>query len=551
MEFTGDQNAVIVAPDNRLVVSAVAGSGKTTTMVERLLGAIATGRPADECLAVTFTRAAAAHVRNKIKQRLGAEILATTIHGLCLRILEEHAPALFDRGIISTPFFQVASNWEIDRLKAEAQEEIKTTNPIKIKALVNRRLTERGLIRIEDLLSLGTIALANLDSARKWSFVIVDEAQDLNEAQWGVIESLQAESLTIVGDHAQALYEWNGARPDLFEAKAREWTTLHMTTNWRCRPEIVDLANNHLASMKVVTEPMVTPPGAAELRDVVMVEMFPDEAEEITAAAEMSGVLAQRDDTVGILARYRTQVDQICQAIGGLGIPFWTPSSNQRIWSSAISQLAVTGLRALCLKSEPDLERLVTDVVQDAADILQKAKAAAMDSERTLHECLRETAPDLAWWKFADEMDGDMSIIAACEYLNFPPVLVAALLEWCETQPEAEPTVQQFVRNIAFEGQEDGIERAPVCVSTIHGAKGLEWDSVIVTGMNEGRIPGRGGNEDEERRLFYVAITRARERLILTSHGIGASLDGRPEFHKPSRFLSETGLWDDSRIIRP
>lgn len=554
LQLTEEQQAVVISPANRLVVSAVAGAGKTTTVVQRLVARLAMGHPPAECLAITFTRASAGHIRRKIREQVGEDILATTIHGLCLRVLEAHAEELFDRGMLLTPDFTIASDWELFRLKMEIKEELGTKDSKKINAALDRRLTERGLVKVGDLLVLGQVALTEIKGAAKWSFVIVDEAQDLNDRQWGVVDALNPEWLTVVGDHAQSLYEWNGARPQVFAKRARDWDTLHMTLNWRSRPEIIELANNHLASMSVVTEPMrpVLEKWESVDEGVVVHDMFPNEGDELTTAAEIAAAMAEQGDTVAVLARYRTQLDHLCQKVAGLDVPFWTPSNNRRFWSGELAQLGVTALQALCLGSESALERLVLETLEEGgAALIENVKTISLDEEKPLLECLKDTAPEIPWWEFIDKLSPDMAVIEAAKYLNFPPLLVAHLMEWLESQDSMGTSVRHFARAVATEIEEDGLERAPICVSTIHGSKGLEWDVVIITGLNETRIPGRGGNLEEERRLLYVAMTRAKERLLLTSHGIGLSLDGRPEFHTPSRFLKELGLWTDSRIIRP
>jgi hypothetical protein len=212
-----------------------------------------------------------------------------------------------------------------------------------------------------------------------------------------------------------------------------------------------------------------------------------------------------------------------------------------------------------------DLERAVRATFPNPDFVIENAKRVALADELSLLGGLRSvtTGTEARWWEpiwhelggLQDKLDRGKvptdtwhrswnDATDALEYMGLGGPWIATVSVWAQEQRAAQrPTsVLAWLRDLPMHLEADDLPGPPVCISTIHGVKGCEFDAVILTGMNEGRLPAKDGKIAEDRRLFYVAATRARERLLLTSHGLGESFLGMPEFHQISRFLNEVEL---------
>ena len=523
-----EQRAAATLPDGPAQVIAPAGSGKTTTLIARLGVLLSRGVPAEAIAVVTFNREAAGELSARISSRLspllpGADrIEVRTLHALArqvlldagkpVHLLPDRLPllraarrrALAGRGPDEPPMPDAAS---LDTLLSAWKVEGRTPPDEAAPALAvfESLLAARGELDFDDLVVHAVELLGrDADLRRRWqarfSHLAVDEFQDVDSAQLRLVRILAEpeQNLFVVGDDDQTIYAWRLADVrrilgfgELYPSAKR----VQLATNYRCPPAVVAASRQLIGANAERFEKRIEPtPGrVAESTAIAMMaavdEDWPDRVAALAAAE------ASRHGTCCILARTRAELMPVALAL----------------------------LRA----GHPHACRLATPLESEPVRALLEAAAALPASDPPFRTLARLRAAR-GWARDdADDSLGDDDHAA-----------LDALLGWAAA----------FTRLDAFlAGGERMLARlnalrdpaAPIELVTVHGAKGREWPTVVVIGFEQERFPNRraltGAADpdralEEERRLAYVALTRATQRLMLAF-----------DPSKPSRFLEEMG----------
>ncbi len=530
------QRKAVTTEGQPLCILAGAGSGKTRVLTRRIAYRAATGSVMpSHVLALTFTRRAA----SELNRRLGAlgvrdRVAAGTFHATAwaqLRGLwsdrEERAPTLLDQKVRvlhallprrgGTDISPADVAGEIEWAKArmigpEGYEQAVTASgrrpslPAEAMASVYDRYEQekrrRRLVDFDDLVLLCAEALesdAGFAAAQRWRFrhLFVDEFQDVNPAQYRLVEGWRGgrPDLCVVGDPDQAIYAWNGADPSHltgFATRLPGATVVHLDRNYRSSPQIVAVANAVLDTRRA--------PGALDLRPTLAAGAVPDVATFPTDADEASGVARalRRHHGAGrpwseqaVLARTRAQLVIFEEALRAAGVPC-------RLRGAA------------CFLSRPEVAEAVADLRRHPPG---SPLAAAVADLRLV---TRGSEADVA---VSATPDGAESTAAgpAAERQASLQELVRMMGEQLALDPRA--PVGGFVTwlSAALRGDDPDASGDAVTLSTFHAAKGLEWPVVFLTGLEQGLVPvGRATTPEaraEERRLLYVAVTRARREL--------------------------------------
>ena len=519
-DLDGSQRRAVTEPAQPLAILAPAGSGKTRVLTRRIAWQSATEaiEPA-HTLALTFTRKAAGELRSRLR-RLGIrdDPTAGTFHAVALaqlRALHEHRgshmPELLDRKArVLAPLvgakrgadgqiaiLEVAGEieWAQARLAgpaayAEVAARAGRTPklPLERVADVYRRYQEekrkRGLIDFDDLIRLTAQALENdaeFAATQRWRFrhLFVDEFQDVSRAQLRLLRAWLAErdALCVVGDPDQAIYSFAGADPGYLTEFDRHFgggTIVRLEVNYRSTPEIVQAARAVLPRRERAEVRAAGRPGPA-----------PTVTTYANGDAEAKGVAAKLREAhegrrwadLAVLYRVNAQSAPFEEALRRAGIPF-----------------RVRGDRAFMDRPE----------VRSALDELRKNAAAAPG--RDFAEHLTDLVVDATEASDDERAHREAVVGLGHEYLAVATGrgTVAEFLEFLRT---------------ALRGQDDGgVADDAVELLTFHRAKGLEWDTVFVTGLERGLVPishAQGDAEalDEERRLLYVGLSRAERQL--------------------------------------
>jgi superfamily I DNA/RNA helicase len=507
-----EQRAAATA-DGPLLIIAGPGSGKTRTLTYRIAHLIADlGQDGAGFLAITFTRRAAQELQDRLAALCppaDAQPTVTTFHGLGLRILREHHAAA---GL--PPGFRVADEatllqvaTEIAGSDRDARKLIadQDRRPDLRRALAERELIDfDGLIELTAALLREQLQIAAALRAR-WPRVSVDEYQDIDPVQYELIRQLSGDGagLTAIGDPDQAIYGFRGADVGIFGRFAADFpgaTTVELTRNYRSNPSIVTAAGQAIAPSTLVPGRTAIAARTGPAGVVTLDEAADEHAEAGWIAATIDQLLggtsfnsldSGRADghehgkiglaDIAVLYRTDAQAGPIAQALTRSGLPYQKRSHDRLARRPGVADV----VREL---------RLVEDSAGEVAGLVTAA--------------VRSLA------KARGERDVTVTEIRAAGELLLP------LARRCGTDRE------RFLAEIAVGAETDALDPRAEAVTllTLHGAKGLEYDVVFLAGCERGllplRLPGGGPLSDEdaaeERRLLFVGMTRARERLLLS-----------------------------------
>ncbi len=424
----------------------------------------------------------------------------------------------------------------------------------------------------------------------RFSYVLVDEFQDTNLVQYRIVRALSSRTrnLCVVGDDDQSIYRWRGADVRLIRSFQQDFpdaTVVKLEQNYRSSANIVRAALGVIEkAAQRVPKKLWT---AADAGNLVVVRAVRDEREEAQAVVSgikkltANGVSA---DQVAVFYRVHAQSRALEEALRAHNLPYQI-IGGLRFFERAEVKNLIAYLRLVTNpRSDADLERIINvparglgdktverlkDLAAERTLSLYEAVAMALrgsdlptaakkklDAFRSLMEDLRRQAADLSPSELAElvlERSGYKKMLVDADdaesdaRLGNLEEVVGAIADYEEDAAEQgeEPSLVGWLERITLAAAADALEDAPkVSLMTVHTAKGLEFRGVFITGMEEEIFPYRGvsGREpeelDEERRLAYVAITRAREHLTITHAGM-RSLFGTTRYLEPSRFLAD------------
>jgi uncharacterized protein (TIGR00375 family) len=526
-----DQRAAAEASNRALMIVAGPGSGKTRTIAHRLAHLVVEcGVPAEQCLAITFTRRAAAELGERLAHLIPrGELCVHTFHSLGLALLSEHAglaglqhgfriAAEADRAALLADTLAVMPGKAKSLLQAISRAK-RTGVPASDEiahalAAYDRALALRNWIDFDDLVGR-TVALLVAEPRLTGGFrhICVDEFQDVDEQQYRLLKLLGGDAnVCVIGDPDQAIYGFRGADAACFARFAADFpgaATIELRRNYRSTATIVAAASQVIGRADGLAQV------ARDMHERIAVHVAPTEAAEAEFVVQMlerligghsffsidSGRATGRKASLGfadfaVLYRTEAQSAALCQALARAGMPFKTSAHGPICDKPAVPAM----LRAL-------------DHATADTPLSVRLRAAA--------ERLR-AGPD-----------------------SLDATTIAQALAWLEALAQrAGDDADRLRVAAALAGESDFFDpRADrVSLLTIHAAKGLEFEVVFVVGLEEGLMPlafGPAGPaaEAEERRLLYVAMTRAKDRLFLT-RAAERLWRGRLRRPDPSRFLS-------------
>ncbi|GAA4841823.1 ATP-dependent DNA helicase UvrD2 [Saccharopolyspora rosea] len=549
-----EQRQAVIAPRGPVCVLAGAGTGKTRTITRRIAYLVQRGLVApQQVLAVTFTARAAGEMRTRLRELGAAGVQAQTFHAAAFRQLRYFWPRVHDtqmwpladnkfrlvmqaahrlglsteredvRDLAAEIEWAKASLVGPDQYPAAAAQAGRVT-PVLPQQLAQafagyeKLKNEARVLDFDDLLlHIAAILEERPDIAEEFraryrSFV-VDEYQDVNPLQQRVLDAWlgSRDDITVVGDANQTIYSFAGATPKWligFPRRFPEATVVRLERDYRSTPQVVDLANQVIGAAR-------ERPAGTRLRLVGQRSDGPrpdfaeyeDETAEAEAVARRIARLAGQGvalSEIAVLFRVNAQSEVYEKALSDAEIPYQV-RGGERFFARAEVRQAMTALRtALAHGAESgDLPATVRDALREVG-LVDEPPAGGAARER---------------WE---------SLIALVELAE---ELVAAV-------PDAD--LARYVRELEMRAESQHPPTVEgVTLASLHAAKGLEWDAVFLVGLVEGTLPIQHADTDaaveEERRLLYVGVTRAREHLHL-SWALARAGGGR-RFRKRSRFL--------------
>lgn len=622
MSLNPAQRDAVAYCDGPLLVLAGAGSGKTRVITEKIAHLLRIGHAPSAVAAITFTNKAAKEMRGRvgklISREAGEALQVSTFHALGLRVLQQEAAHVgLRRGfsiLDADDAFALVKDLAPAGLKPDALDLLrgligkakdngldpdealavarspKELQAAELYAAYTRRLRNFNALDFDDLIFLPERLFATNDEVctrwqQKLSYLLVDEYQDTNRAQYRLLKQLVGERgrFTAVGDDDQSIYAWRGANPENLNELARDYPQLRLVKleqNYRCSGRILRAANAVIANNAHLFEKKLwSAHGEGEPLRVLQCKDEAHEAERI--AAEIAHLQQTRKtpwSDFAILYRGNFQSRAFEQALRLLRVPYHV-SGGTAFFDRAEVRDLLAYLRVL-VNPEDDSAflRIVqtpkrdigTGTLEKLAQLagsrgLSMARAAdSLDVQKQIAArpaaALAQFSEQIKRWRIAaSSLDAGTlceKLIQESGYAQYLETTVKdpaararrtdhlkELIDFLKANGKGRDALGDLAAQLALLGNLDRDDTGnAVRLSTLHAAKGLEFRHVWLVGLEDGTLPHEGaineGRLDEERRLFYVAITRAKETLTL-SHAARKQRYGELLVQKPSRFLDE------------
>ena len=604
---TAQQRAVCHETGPMLVLAGP-GSGKTTVLLCRISRLLERGlaKP-QEILALTFSKAAAEEMKSRFENLNGASgVSFGTFHSIFFRILRSrygwNVEQIFQeeerRSILRNSI--EAEKWDIPDLEEYISQFFSQLSLMNSELEQPNRFTPTGMpveefrklyrayegykerhekLDFDDMLTQ-CYQLLREDAAvreywqRKYKFILVDEFQDVNQAQFACLQILaeRHQNLFVVGDDDQSIYAFRGARPDFllhFPTLYPAAKKVTLNTNYRSTERIVNLAERVIGNNEVRFVKNMK--GIGEAGDKVTFFLAEDAAKEAAHIAEKIGRLLDEGmplTEIAVIYRTNLQGGAFARELYKRGIPYDLRDNSGNVYEHWVAKdLLAYLLLAENEESDSALRRILNKPKRYIGkDLLAEAETMPYTLLRSFFVC-----PSLKGWQEEnlenlridlnqirkrtpyDAVKYIRKVIGYDEYLEefaayrrtSGQVLQEIADEIMETAKDCADVrsfreqLERLSLQMKEQSRKKGQKRNGVALMTMHGAKGLEFRAVFLPSLVEGIVPHEKGMDTvaEERRLFYVAMTRASEKLCLS-----AILQRYEKERKPSRFLAEMGL---------
>ncbi len=623
IQLNAEQREAVRTIKGNLLILASAGTGKTTTIVERYVNLVKNNNISpEEIMMTTFTNKAARDMITKISKRTDRiPKYIGTMHSLFLKMLrnnhekisirqnftlltEENDKKKIIKGILEKKGIEANNNnilYFCNRIKtfknrgvlhsdleenpdlyderAEVEEEIEGGEFVyvssKIRRLSNyvykeyqRILKESNMLDFDDILLFTYSLLKNDDETREFykkhlKSIMVDEAQDLNVVQRNILELLQNDNLCIIGDDCQNIYTWRGASNELIFNFDKAHKKIVLKDNYRSTKKIIDNVNRIINSLAFKIDKNLE--CTREEGQAILIKDFYDFEEESSfIAAEVKKLLRKKESAENIAVLFRTNNlgKQIERVFRKNKIPCHLSRSKGFFDREEIRDI----LAFLRLKTNPssilEFERVLSlmkgigkSKVEKLKEIAEKNKTPVKESLKYLHllKINPQLKRNLAELHALLEDEKENPLKSFLNFFNYLDILekkynldpekiedkkenIAVLLALFKEYDPSKKGVMDFLDSL-IEIEKKEKDKGKIILSTIHSAKGLEWKHVYLAGCNETILPFYRDTlsnirKDDELRLFYVAVSRAKDFLTITH----CSSNGWREL-EPSQFL--------------
>ena len=542
-------------------INAGPGTGKSATLIARL-HRIHKVYPTATVLMLAFSKTVAQELRERIGNMSGVTI--STLHSLAYRVIKSSGWN-FTVDTSTENQESMISSLITNRTKTTVAEVVKSLHSVKgisrstlrIRAQYIDMLKETHTVTFDTMIIFAVKILRKHTGLRnywqnRYDFVQIDEAQDLNPAQAELLKILvtQSGNLCVAGDQRQQIYSFRGACGAMEEF--RKVATVHeLTLNYRCNSKILALANsvmNEYVPLIAASKTVSVPPVFFTAKDTR------DEAKYVVDEIERLHAQGQRYDSMAILYRSSAVISEIINVLLDRKIPFATKSLLPNKYAAKPWREIIALFKFM---SEPTLEvlqeilplfflkrNLISDIKAIEEQKYSLLQSLPMLARKSYHrDCIEELSKAI---ETAMKFTPSMAIRYIVKHgLNryFGEAMVLSV-ESAISELEAFPTFSAFlehvqrvkerlaqVKTIASKAKD------VLTLSTIHTAKGMEFNSVFIVGLADGVLPSSQNDADisEEKRILYVGITRAKQRLYMTYPRIS---DNAVDDNKPCRFIA-------------
>lgn len=561
------------ADSNQPLVLCLAGpgSGKTTTLVEAVYRRCIEDGP-QSVICLTFTNAGAQEMKERLAKRYEQDSACEstssqvrlgfcgTLHSFLLRLLRKQfqlaglscPPSVIEESTAISILIGVARDLGCKTSERKLIEQLRESNPFSTvtrRMLVDeivlmefhRRLQQEGLLTHDALLHYGLRLIKAFDS---WGFkhLFVDECQDGADIDFEIYNAMPCQTKFYVGDPDQAIYGFRGGNVQniVLMNNCSIYETHFLETNYRCRQGICDAANSLIGKNSIRVEKFTRASEGGGLVRHFLVDS------PISEMMNVAGMIAEniasgiKPESQAVLCRTNRQAKEFSDFLRsqGVAVAFSERPPEPSDWRKAM--LVVSALAA----PQSDLAWLALVEAVDGPKAAEKLKGIAAVKMRSVRETLiRGEGHEIGqrWY----QNDGLLSMSG---FLGVESR--ARLHDACRELSIGGEWTMADLANYLKSGERRETKQPGVAILTAHGAKGREWEAVFIVGLEEGSFPQAKKDTDieEERRLMFVAVTRAKNQLTLLScaarpQNRGPNLPPGPlEPKQVSRFVKEAGL---------
>lgn len=624
------------------LIVAGAGSGKTRVLTCRIAWMISQGVAPYNIMALTFTNKAAREMRERITSMVGEQrsryIWMGTFHSIFLKILYNEVDkigfqpnfTIYDTGQTESLIKSIIKEMQLSdevykprdvrsrislaknnlvtpasyEASAQLMEEDKKRRQPQFWQLYKNyclRCKQNNAMDFDDLLLLTNILFRDhpevLQKYReRFPYILVDEYQDTNYAQYLIVRNLAmgSKSICVVGDDAQSIYSFRGAKIEnifRFQKDFPDARIYKLEQNYRSTQTIVDAANSVIEHNKYrIKKQVFSENSQGEKIKIFRAYTEGEEAQMVANGIHGAHIADGTSDWSNIAVLYRTNAQSraLEEALRKRGIPYRifggqsfydrkevkdlmayfktivNPKDDESLLriinfpARGIGDVTIGKIRALAAgkgvsmweamkESSPEEQAMMGKKVGDFYGLISSLSLAR--SQKTLHEFGMEVASRsgiLSLYKLNPSPESENALQHIEELLNSMQDYRHNIIEVAGEEEVKEPSLEEWLQNISLitdmdSGDEDS--RNWVTLLTAHSSKGLEFDHIFITGMEENLFPSvisltSPEQVEEERRLFYVALTRAKIDATIT-FAQSRFKWGSMEFSRPSRFLKE------------
>ena len=641
--LNAEQRMAVECVDGPVLIVAGAGSGKTRVLTSRIAYILAGGTEASRVLALTFTKKAAGEMKSRIADMVGErtarKLVMGTFHSVFVRFLREYAASLgyperftiYDTSdstsAVKACIKELGLDDKIYKPKdvlsriSMAKNNLVTVHGYRNNAelmvtdshsrrprmcdvyeLYQKKLKTAGVMDFDDiLLNMNYLLRDNKDAliaiADRFSYIMVDEYQDTNYAQYLILKKLAQfhHNICVVGDDSQSIYAFRGAKIENilnFKKDYPECRVFRLERNYRSTSTIVDAANSIIEHNDGrIPKKCYAVGGTGE--KIKLLKTYTEQDEAVSIVSEI--IARMRREQCGykdfaILYRTNSQSRALEEQLRRRNIPYMIYSGNSFFDRAEVKDMMAYFKLVVNPSDDESFRRVVNKPARGIGDTtFRLVESAAAASGTPLFEAALKVAKVVSFCTMIKGLSelvsttdahelaimvaeksglyasykADTSIEGLSRVANLDELLnsVSSFIEEREMEAEGsdEPlgtvTLDDFLENVSLLSNVDvseGDEDNKVALMTVHSAKGLEFPYVFVAGMEENLFPSLSmlatkQNLEEERRLFYVAVTRAGRALSLSFAGTRMR-NGKHESNSPSRFIREI---DSSYIENP
>ena len=611
-QLNSEQLKAVNHIDGPMLVLAGAGSGKTKVLTNRIARLIEEGVSPSNILAITFTNKAAKEMKDRITRLVGVtayNIQISTFHSLGLRILKENYSLLgYDKN------FTIIDSDDVLTIIKKIMKELNLSkdyyNPREIKNKISsaknaimsvedfskvefdhkvvevykiytKKLKQGNSVDFDDLLILPIKLFKTYPNVLeeyqdRYKYILIDEYQDTNEAQYTFSKILASKyrNIFVVGDNDQAIYAFRGANYKNilnFEKDYPEAKSVVLEENYRSTKTILNAANDVIKNNKERKSKNLW--SNKPVGDKITYKLVGTEKEEASFVAdEIKSLLEQgvKEEDIAVLYRTNAQSRVVEEYMLKKNIKYRVVGSfyfyNRKEIKDLLCYLRlisnhkddVSLLRIINTPKrgigEKTIDNLTTLAVEQSSSIYEAITSGKELAFKNLIEELTEESKTLSLTELVEailEKSGIKKELSSSKLLE-DEIRLENLNEFkgvtkSYEEEQGSATLEDFLDEISLVSDlaehQDGSNR--VSLMTVHSVKGLEYDYVFIVGMEEGIFPhynaindGSQSAIEEERRLCYVAITRAKKKLYMLA-AKSRMLFGNTNINKPSRFIEE------------